>query len=311
MLDKTTIYEFLKYNSSVIQKILRHKEKYYKTFTIKQKSGKTRYITAPVQELKLIQKIILKYYLEEIKYSKFAKAYKKYHSIKDNAKFHQDKEVVICLDIKGFFDSVRSETVKNIFQEDFSKEEAETLTELCTYKCVLPQGGVTSPYISNIIMHNFDRKIADFCCFLHDKLNYTRYADDITISIDFTHTTSKNGKKNVTNHVVKYIKKILYEHNFELNAKKIKIQYFYQQQKVTGIIVNDFMQVPKKYRMKIRQEIYYIQKYGLESHLMKIKETKEKYINKLKGKINYVLFINPKDTEMKKYLFYINRTFRH
>lgn len=40
--------------------------------------------------------------------------------------------------------------------------------------------------------------------------------------------------------------------------KKIKVQYAYQQQRVTGIIVNNTMQVPKEYRMKIRQEIYYI-----------------------------------------------------
>ncbi|WP_394292837.1 reverse transcriptase family protein [Fusobacterium necrophorum] len=196
-------------------------------------------------------------------------------------------------------------SVKDVFQK-ISIGEAEILAEICTYHGKLPQGGVTSPYLSNLIMEPIDKKISNFC-FKYD-LNYTRYADDITIS---THLLSKNERERFVKLVIENINNILSEYSFTLNEKKIKAQYAYQQQRVTGIIVNNTMQVPKEYRMKIRQEIYYIKKYGLDSHLMRNHQEKQKYINILKGKINYVLFVNPKDEKMKEYLHYIENHLRY
>lgn len=300
-----TIYDVLKFNPFIIKKILANKDKYYKIFIIKQRNGKTRQITAPVRELKVLQKNILKSLLEKMEYSKFAKAYTKQKSIKDNANFHQKQALVICLDIKNFFDNIHFNSVKDVFQK-ISIGEAEILAEICTYHGKLPQGGVTSPYLSNLIMEPIDKKISNFC-FKYD-LNYTRYADDITIS---THLLSKNERERFVKLVIENINNILSEYSFTLNEKKIKVQYAYQQQRVTGIIVNNTMQVPKEYRMKIRQEIYYIKKYGLNSHLMRNHQEKQKYINILKGKINYVLFVNPKDEKMKEYLHYIENHLRY
>lgn len=67
-----TIYDVLKFNPFIIKKILANKDKYYKIFIIKQRNGKTRQITAPVRELKVFQKNILKSLLEKMEYSKFA-----------------------------------------------------------------------------------------------------------------------------------------------------------------------------------------------------------------------------------------------
>ena len=59
--------------------------------------------------------------------------------------------------------------------------------------------------------------------------------------------------------------------------------------------------LPREYRMKIRQEIHYIQKFGLDDHLAHIGETRTHYLQHLMGKIEYALFINPKDEKMKAY----------
>ena len=70
------------------------------------------------------------------------------------------------------------------------------------------------------------------------------------------------------------------------------------------------MQVPYKYRHKIRQEIYYIKKYGLESHLKKIGlDDCQKYLLSLRGKINYCLQINPQDKTLLEYKNFINKFF--
>ena len=72
-------------------------------------------------------------------------------------------------------------------------------------------------------------------------------------------------------------------------------------QEVTGIIVNTHMQISKKKRKQIRQQVYYIKKFGLESHLEHIRENRANYLNHLLGQINFALFVNPKDEEMKEY----------
>ena len=59
-------------------------------------------------------------------------------------------------------------------------EVSYILSLLCTYEGYLPQGAPTSPYLSNLILRDFDKKIQQICSSLN--YTYTRYADDITIS---------------------------------------------------------------------------------------------------------------------------------
>ena len=68
-------------------------------------------------------------------------------------------------------------------------------------------------------------------------------------------------------------------------------------------------QVPKTYRRNLRQEIYYIEKFGLSEHLAHIHLdlTPEKYLEHLKGKLRYVLQINPQDREFQEALARLNR----
>ena len=61
------------------------------------------------------------------------------------------------------------------------------------------------------------------------------------------------------------------------------------------------MQLSKEKRKLIRQQVYYIRKFGLESHLERIVENRANYLNHLLGQINFALFVNPKDKEMKEY----------
>ncbi len=63
---------------------------------------------------------------------------------------------------------------------------------------------------------------------------------------------------------------MLYKLGLELNNNKIHIVHKSSSQKVTGIVVNEKLQVNIKYRNKIRQEIYYIKKFGLSSHMKKV-----------------------------------------
>ena len=97
------------------------------------------------------------------------------------------------------------------------------------------------------------------------------------------------------------ILRIVYNEGFSINPEKTRVARSNARQEVTGIVVNSHMQISKEKRKQIRQQIYYIRKYGLESHLERIEENRANYLNHLLGQINFALFVNPKDEEMKEY----------
>ena len=162
------------------------------------------------------------------------------------------------------------------------------LSNLCCYKNTLPQGAPTSPIISNLIAINIDKRIGDFI--QENKIRYTRYADDMTFSGDFN-----------PGMVIQFVQKVLNDENFELNTEKTRARFQHQKQEVTGIVVNNKIQVSRSYRREIRQAIYYIKKFGLSSHLDKTNNNRANYIRHLLGRVNFVLFIDPKDEEFLEY----------
>lgn len=271
-------------------------EKNYKVYKIKKRNCKYRTIYEPNSMLKQIQKQILINILNNKSISKYAKAYHKGISLKDNAIPHINKKIILKLDIKNFFENISFLDVYNscFSIEYFPKSVGFILTYLCTYDNHLTQGSPTSAYISNLIMKEFDEEIGNWCNI--NDISYTRYSDDMTFS----------GNFNPSELIIK-IRKMLYKLGLELNNDKIHIVNKSQSQNVTGIIVNEKLQVNAKYRNKIRQEIYYIKKFGLKSHLNKcnININKLKYLDKLYGRILYVLQINKFDQEFLKYKKFI------
>ena len=157
----------------------------YEEIIIHKKTGGLRFLNAPSKTLKSIQKRILKNVLEEKKTSKYSYAYIKGCSIIDNAKPHINKNKIVKLDIKDFFNNVNFNMVYNTcFNETlYPKKLGMLLTNLCTYNNSLPQGAPTSGCISNIVLRSFDEKIGLFC--KNNDIEYTRYSDDMTFSGDF------------------------------------------------------------------------------------------------------------------------------
>ena len=269
----------------------------YISFEIPKRNGKMRCIHEPSYLLKNIQRNILNNVLVDMKVSKYAKAYQKKVSLIDNALPHINKKIVLKLDIKDFFDNINFYLVytKCFREELYPKKMGVLLTNLCMLNNELPQGAPTSAFISNIVLRDFDEYIGKYC----DNLNisYTRYSDDLTFSGDFDVTE-----------LIKLIKSELAKYRFKLNYDKIRIIHHSKRQIVTGIVVNEKLSVKKLYKKKIRQEIYYIKKWGIDNHLKKIKcVDKNNYLNKLTGRINYVLQIENNNQEFKNYLEFLRQ----
>ena len=60
------------------------------------------------------------------------------------------------------------------------------------------------------------------------------------------------------------------------------------------------MSIPAEYRRKLRQEIYFCQKYGIQGHLQRLglEIPEDTYRMKLLGRVNYVLQVMPDDPQM-------------
>ncbi|MBQ9761359.1 MAG: RNA-directed DNA polymerase [Clostridia bacterium] len=289
--DLISIEKDLGYSSKTLYALSNCLEKHYHTVYVPKSDGSKRKLSVPDLILKLVQKSISDNILTQYPISRYAKAYKPGSNIQKNARPHVGKKKILKLDIEGFFDHIMYSQVKDIvfYKEKYSEPIRILLTMLCYYHDSLPQGAPTSPAITNIIMYNFDEAVGAFCN--AKNIAYTRYCDDMTFSGDFN-----EGE------IINFVKNELSKLGLRLKKSKTALVPATKCQCVTGIVVNEKMNITKDYRKKIRQEMYFIRKFGLDGHLKKIGiSNKEQYILSLNGRIAFVLQTIPNNDEFIQY----------
>jgi len=299
--------------------ISNHPEAHYHQVRIPKKRGGYRTLDVPDSILKKVQRNILHHVLEGFSPSPAAAAYKKGGSPIGNAAAHRGKRVILKMDIRDFFGNITFPMVlHHAFPGSYFPTSVGTmLTCLCCFRERLPQGSPASPAVSNLVMRPFDENMTDWCG--QREITYTRYSDDLTFSGDFD-TAPVMGKT----------EGFLKAYGLEINREKTRVCTNGCQQKVTGIVVNEKIQLPRDYRRKLRQEIHYCRTYGVEAHLAGIgygeetltggtqKENRraarwgeenptvegqagrepiqaEAYLASLLGKVSYLLAVNPED----------------
>jgi hypothetical protein len=242
-------------------------KKRYQSFTIKKKSGEDRIIHAPVRGLKSILRS-LNFVLQCVyEPHKAATGFVLEKSIVDNAKKHVGHHFVFNIDLKDFFHTFDRNRVKLGFMNDPFNLNGEReplaffLACLCTHpfeingevKTVLPQGSPTSPTLTNILCKKLDHRLSGLA--KRFGAVYTRYADDITFSS--YHNIYKNEE------FQKELKRIIEEdQKLVINPNKTRLQKAGHRQEATGLIVNDKVNVRRRYVKQIRMWLYYWEKYG-------------------------------------------------
>ncbi len=282
----------LGFSAKTLYSVSNHITRYYRPVKIPKANGEVRELNVPNDLLMSIQRAINDKLLCAEEASRFATAYKPGSSTKKNADPHVAQPVLLKMDIRHFYDHLIFPLVRDkAFPTSRYSEQSRTLlTFLCTYRDCLPQGAPTSPSISNIILRDFDNHIGEWCN--ERNIAYTRYCDDMTFSGEFDPKP-----------VIELVKKRLQELGLYLNEKKTVVIRKGQRQSVTGIVVNEKSSVPIEYKKRIRQEMYYCMKFGVASHLRKTdcQESEETYIAKTLGRINYVLSVEPDNSQMQRY----------
>lgn len=303
------IYESLNLTTDTFYKIIQNSKSFYFTRTITQSSGKKRIIHEPSNEIKILQRYLLEnfFYLnsDKIKFDDAVTGFIKDKSILDNTYVHLNKKYLMKIDLKDFFFSISRYTIFNILEYKFNLEYdlAYLYSKILTCDNFLPQGGITSPFISNLCLINFDKRVSN----LINKINqnsvdavYTRYADDLTFSFD---------KRINFNRFKNLIYKIIYEEGFSPNYKKTRILHKTQKQQVTGVIVNgEELSISKKKRDQLRLIFKIWKKFGRDEARRKYKEIfKSDYKNfnsQIRSYIAHCKMVNFTQGEKLEKLFY-------
>lgn len=227
----------------------------YQEFKI-YKRKKERVISSPCKILKQIQALI-KFELEKIYKPRIAVyGFVKNRNIIRNAENHLYKKHILNIDLENFFPHINQLRLIGLFLThpfNFNMHIAKLLAKICTHKGVLPQGAPTSPILSNMICYKMDAELT----YLAKKSNatYTRYVDDMS----FSFTCSKHKFRE---DILSFeddnlilggkLTNIITNNGFKINQKKVRLGSHNSRMEVTGLVVNEKLNVPRTYIRKIR-----------------------------------------------------------
>jgi RNA-directed DNA polymerase len=234
-------------SSSFLVPIVLHSDRYYNAYYKPKRSAGLRQIQAPNVTLKAIQSWILLNILEKVPVSDRAQGFVRERGICSHATYHVGKRYILIIDIKDFFPSIGIDKVYDVFSQVVNDSDtARIYAILCTFRNRLPQGGVTSPTLSNLVFRSTDDTITDLCSRMH--IAYSRYADDLTFSSnDFQALKQLYGQ----------VEQVIQSAGFKINTKKTRYCSRNNRMLVTGLRLNsDKLTTGRQRKRIIRAQLY-------------------------------------------------------
>lgn len=201
-----------------------------------------RIISAPIDELKVIQKTINKVIFKTIVLPPYCYGGVKGRDNILNAKKHKGKKFIFTTDIKSFYPSITNLMVFRLFKRlGCSRIVANKLVSLVTYKNMLPQGTPTSSFIANLVFQIAGDRLFSLCN--ENNIIFTTFIDDLTFSSD-------KDFKPLTNKIVEIVK----SSQFEINPGKTI--YCSKPVEITGVITKlKKLETPDRILLKLKRYV--------------------------------------------------------
>lgn len=241
----------------------------YTTFEIPKRSGGQRTIQAPTDRLKNLQRKLsdlLQDCVEEVNVARNLKdrtahGFRRDRSIITNARQHRHRRWVFNIDLEDFFPSINFGRVRGFLlkNRDFALNQtvATVIAQIACHDNSLPQGSPCSPVVSNLVAHLLDMRLVKLASSVG--CTYSRYADDLTFSTNKRDFPTKIAKPAGGDRPEAHLwlpgdalQDVITRAGFTINAKKTHFMYRTSRQAVTGLVVNQKINVRWEYRHNVR-----------------------------------------------------------
>lgn len=265
--SEAELLKFLSVSTAELKKIWWFRGRMYQKFEISKGEGKKRVISAPDRRLKMLQTKIASSLAPIYKPRNPVHGFVDGRSVKTNATAHLRSKFVMNLDIESFFSAITEGRVSGLMSAlGIDDRVAEILARICCNEGVLPQGAPSSPIISNMICFRMDKElqtIAKEC-----RCIYTRYADDITFSSYQPLTLLFEGPPppagNFSPDLLKDRLRGAFRYNgFAINPQKVHYADKYSRRTVTGLKINELVNVDRKFVRNIRAALFVTETQGV------------------------------------------------
>ena len=254
----------------------------YRRFDIAKASGGTRTILAPCKGIKGLQRQLNPILQEVYEVKPSVHGFVSRRNVVSNSQGHTRKRFVLNVDLKDFFPSINFGRVRGMFMARpyfLPNGAATTLARLCCFDNQLPQGAPTSPVVSNMLCAKLDSQLQKLAkkhgCW------YTRYADDLSFSFRGPSypnelATNSGGKLEIG----RELQDLISENGFVINIEKLRLRHLGQRQEVTGLTLNKFPNVERRFVRQVRAMLHAWRKFGEERAQ---EEFGEKYDRRRRG----------------------------
>ncbi|MCH9806094.1 MAG: reverse transcriptase family protein [Alphaproteobacteria bacterium] len=256
-------------------------EHYTYTFVPKP-AGPPRLIEAPKPRTKSIQRRILSDILSRVPVHDCAHGFVTGRSCLSGAQVHAGEALVLTADLQDFFLNTPINRVHGLFRSlGYPLAVARLLTALCSsavpayvFKALcggeryswqqrnafqsphLAQGAPTSPALSNLVAYRLDVRLAGLARSYGAR--YTRYADDLAFSGDASFAGRWGSLLSVARNVIS-------QEGYSINPRKTRVMADTGRQEVTGVIINQHLNIAREDYDKLKAILFNCVKHGPES----------------------------------------------
>jgi len=255
--------------------------RHYRYQWIQKPSGGIRLLESPKPRLKCIQRKVLDEIIGCVPVHDAAHAFRSGRSIVSHVTPHACQHVILHIDLREFFPSVRASQVNATFRTmGYPEKVASLLTGLCTVSTPsqvlhhgiqrvrdegtwlrhraphLPQGAPTSPALANLCARRLDARLAGLARVA--EVTYTRYADDLVFSGGCELAKSLPRFRILVN-------AIILDEGFEIRHRKTHVMIEGTRQQISGIRVNHHPNIPRETYDELKAILHNCRRFGWQS----------------------------------------------
>lgn len=240
----------------------------YRRFEIPKRDGRSREIESPPDPVRIWQRKLAVHLRDAYRPKKGTFGFILDGGVVKNAGKHVSASIVLNIDLQDFFHAITFKRVAGMLRSkplSIPHPAATVLAQLCCWRERLPQGAPTSPAVSNWVCRELDRRLGRFA---HGhRCLYTRYADDLTISTRRASLPDAvvNSRVGHTVELGAELRSIIVACGFTINESKVWVRSRRERQQVTGLVVNERVNVKREYRRKIRAALHEWESKGYEA----------------------------------------------